>query len=146
MENQVRCYPPDSSVIDAERLSMMRQLGPDDGWGLLPTLTNAFLEDWPALLAAIRDAVETSDAQALSGAAHQLKGAALNIGAVVVAAVCEQLEDRGAEAPPEDVLLTHLESELARATQSLRDVLATPLDSAMDVLHPVPRNSVQRSG
>ncbi len=83
---------------------------------------------------------------ALSEAAHQLKGAAVSIGAVVVAAVCEQLEGQAGNAPAEELLLTQLESELARASDAMRDVLATQLDSAMDVLHPVPRHPVARPG
>ena len=54
-----------SPVIDVERLTLLRQLGPDDGWGLLPSLTNAFLEDCPVIIAAIRDAVATSDARGI---------------------------------------------------------------------------------
>ncbi len=115
----------DGSVIDMERQAVLRELGPDDGWGLLPAVVRAFSQDCPIILEAMRRAVETGDSPALGQSAHQLKGAASNIGAVSVAALCQQMEDASSTgAPLDSELLAQLEIELDRATRFLRDVLS----------------------
>lgn len=112
------------AVIDAERQSVLRGLGPDDGWGLLPAAVNAFLQDCPTILAEMRQAVGTGDAHRLRESAHRLKGAAANIGAVSVAALCHQAENAGSSRTrPDSELLDQIEAELQRAARLLRDAL-----------------------
>ncbi|WP_248762054.1 response regulator [Pseudarthrobacter sp. SSS035] len=103
-------------ALDADRLTMLRGLGPEDGLGLLPATTEAFRKDVPARLAALREAVTNGGGPALSQAAHALKGAAANIGATAVASLCGELEDMGRsgrlDGGPQ--LLSRLEAELVR--------------------------------
>ncbi|WP_332762270.1 response regulator [Pseudarthrobacter sp.] len=82
-------------ALDADRLAMLRGLGPEDGLGLLPATTEAFRKDVPARLAALREAVTDGGGLALAQAAHALKGAAANIGATAVASLCGELEVLG---------------------------------------------------
>jgi len=54
-----------------------------------------YLEDAPPLLETIRDAVGRADADALRRAAHSLKSASANLGAVRLMRLCQHLEHLG---------------------------------------------------
>lgn len=111
-------------VIDLERQSLLRTLGPDDGWGLLPMVVKSFLDDCPMILENLRRSVETGDADGVRTSAHRLKGAAANIGAVGVAASCLELEQATPDTSPSDLeVLGRLEAELERATPLLHDTV-----------------------
>ncbi|MDQ3709141.1 MAG: response regulator [Actinomycetota bacterium] len=110
--------------LDPKRLDALRQFGPADGWGLLPAVAGAFLDEIPVRLAALRDAVQVGGGHPLAEAAHQLKGSASNIGATAVAMLCQQLEATGRSgAPPSSELVDRLEAELDRAGRALTDTL-----------------------
>ncbi|MHA7289169.1 PAS domain-containing hybrid sensor histidine kinase/response regulator [Arthrobacter sp. MDT3-24] len=103
-------------ALDADRLAMLRDLGPEDGLGLLPATTEAFRKDVPARLAALREAVTNGGGPALAQAAHALKGAAANIGATAVASLSGELEDMGRSGKLDGgrQLVSRLEAELVR--------------------------------
>ena len=118
--------PNPASAVDAERLAVLRQLGTSDGWGVLPAVVEAFVQEAPVSLAQMREAVRTGDVNGLEPAAHRLKGAAANIGAVAVAAACQQLEHSarsGDEAHIVD-LLDELDTTLERAIRLLLDFVS----------------------
>ncbi|HEY8753063.1 MAG TPA: response regulator, partial [Arthrobacter sp.] len=112
-------------ALDADRLAMLRGLGPEDGLGLLPATTEAFRKDVPARLAALREAV-TGGGPALAQAAHALKGAAANIGATAVASLCGELEEMGRSGKLDGglQLVSRLEGELVRVDFELDLALA----------------------
>ena len=64
---------------------------------LMAEIVRLFLEDYPARLAAIRAAIDAHDANALRVAAHGLKGAAGNLGAMAVYEATSALEQIGAD-------------------------------------------------
>ncbi|WP_255482318.1 response regulator [Pseudarthrobacter sp. NBSH8] len=103
-------------ALDAERLAMLRGLGPEDGLGLLPATTEAFRKDVPARLAALHEAVTDGGGPALAQAAHAFKGAAANIGATAVARLCGELEAMGRSGKLDGgpQLVSRLEGELVR--------------------------------
>jgi two-component system sensor histidine kinase/response regulator len=103
-------------ALDADRLATLRDLGPEDGLGLLPATTEAFRKDVPARLAALREAVTDGGGPALAQAAHALKGAAANIGATAVASLCGELEAMGRSGRLDGAaqLVDRLEPELVR--------------------------------
>jgi two-component system sensor histidine kinase/response regulator len=112
------------SVIDPVQLSMLRSLGPDDGWGLLPAVAQTFLRMGPAIAAELREAHANRNHHGVREAAHQLKGAAANVGAVSVAALSSRIELVAAGPETVDVvLLDQLQDELAAAAHSLRSAL-----------------------
>ncbi len=115
-------------VIDPHRLAALRNLGPDDGWGLLPALTNMFLKDFPSHVLAMRSAVSSGDASGLREAAHQLKGVAANMGATRVIKLCHHVETTASDATCADLkLLDQLEVELEHAAQFLSKELTASL-------------------
>jgi CheY-like chemotaxis protein/HPt (histidine-containing phosphotransfer) domain-containing protein len=107
--------------VDPDRLAILRDLGPEDGLGLLPAAAEAFRKDIPSRLAVLRESVHNGGGQALVKAAHALKGAAANIGATAVVTLCSELEQMGRsgkhDGGPE--LVSRLEAELVKVNFEL---------------------------
>lgn len=114
-----------ANLIDADRQAVLRALGPDDGWGILPAAVRAFLADNPSTMSTMREAEGSGNSDALSEAAHQLKGAAANIGAVGVAALCGELESRIRDHESDGChdLIDLLDTQLERTNGLLHDAL-----------------------
>jgi CheY-like chemotaxis protein/HPt (histidine-containing phosphotransfer) domain-containing protein len=123
---------PDVTVLDEDRLQILRELGPADGLGLLPDAIRAFREEAQRALEAIRSGLESGQADAVEAASHKLAGAAGNIGATGAATLAKALERLGREAVPGfEAHGTHvfeeLKSELARVDGALeRTLLGAP--------------------
>lgn len=64
---------------------------------LLKEIADLFLEDAPQILAAVRSAVESGDAEGLQRAAHSLKGSVANFGAEEAVRSAYSLEQMGQE-------------------------------------------------
>ena len=111
----------DASGLDPERLAALRELGAAAGPGLLPALVDAFTTSSPVLLATMRRALTQDDTNSLRSAAHELKGAAANMGATRVADLARQVET-GRQTPDVE-LLDLLGAELDRAHHTLRMAL-----------------------
>lgn len=60
-----------------------------------PLLVQTFLTDSRQRIAAVSAALDTDDSDALRRAAHSFKGSSSNLGALELAAICQQLEDHG---------------------------------------------------
>ncbi|MFZ3280140.1 Hpt domain-containing protein [Pseudomonas sp.] len=82
--------------IDREALSVLREVM-EDGY---PELLDTFLADSESRLDELRN---TADAKALSEVAHSFKGSASNMGAVRLAALCQELESDAKDKSPEDI-------------------------------------------
>src|ERR1051325_3277444 len=80
-----------SQVLDTAAL--LDQMGGD--WDMLKEVTAVFLADYPKTLAAIREALQNKDMQALEGAAHQLKGTVSQLAAPRATEVARRLEEIG---------------------------------------------------
>lgn len=81
----------DPAVLD--KLRRLNQAGQPD---LVGDVLKLFLADAAPRIAAISSAIGARDAATLHREAHTLKGAASNIGATELQAVCDQLESIGA--------------------------------------------------
>lgn len=79
------------SVLDAQVLTELRKQVGD----ALPTMVRVFLEDVPAYIRSLKDAVSVSDCKAIEDIAHGIKGGASNFGAERLTDICQQLEDMG---------------------------------------------------
>ncbi|MGH8973023.1 MAG: PAS domain S-box protein [Acidimicrobiia bacterium] len=122
-----RRKPAPLELLNHDRLAVLRGLGPSDGRGLLPRLVDAFVAEAPAAMASLRAAAAAGGA-ALSQSAHRLKGAAANLGATRLAAVCGDLETAGratGETGETDVgaLLHRLESDLTATCAALAETV-----------------------
>lgn len=61
----------------------------------LNELMDAYFEDSPQLLAAMRQASDTRNAESLRRAAHSFKSNSANFGAAALAGLCKELEELG---------------------------------------------------
>jgi HPt (histidine-containing phosphotransfer) domain-containing protein len=77
--------------IDAEPLEKIRLAGGDE---LAQKIQQLFLLHGPKRIATARDAAATGDADALERSMHALKSSAAQLGAMRLAAICRDLEDR----------------------------------------------------
>lgn len=82
-------------------------------------LLEAYLEESTALCDAIRDAIKAGDGDALSRAAHSLKGSSANVGAEEVRRIATVLERVELVADPDAaaILSTDLRAQLERVRQ-----------------------------
>jgi len=84
--------PQAAAGLDDQRLSVLRRIGPADGWGLLPTLVESFRQSVPEAVTAILD--QPASASAQEAVLHRLRGAAANLGATALAGLCARLEEQ----------------------------------------------------
>lgn len=117
---------PNTAALDADRLADLRTLDRPEGPTALSMLGDIFLRDAPDRLVTLRHAVLENDAEAAQDVAHYLRGAAANLGATRVAAVCGELEraarSKSLTSAPE--LLARLDAEFEKAQEALEAELA----------------------
>lgn len=73
-----------------DREAVLDRVGGDES--LLVEITEIFLEEYPSLIAEIRDAVQRQDATKLEHSAHTLKGSVSNFGVDSATNAAYQLE------------------------------------------------------
>ena len=119
---------PTASSLDQRALAQIRALQRPGKPNVLNKVIGLYLESSAGLLQQIRDAVASADPQALRQAAHSLKSSSANLGAMEVAALCKELEQRGREQRLEDVvkLLQELEIHYIEARDALTAELESP--------------------
>ena len=112
-------------AVDFSRLTEFREFD-DEEQSMTREVIALFVGDAPTRLAAIRAAVDSQDAPALARAAHALKGACSNVGAVGMLAVCSELEAQAHDGlMPADAAaqLARLEALLPRTCSALEQWL-----------------------
>ena len=88
----LRANEDESPPLDQAVLARLRELAADGDRSFLDKLFNAFLGNTTATIDLLRQAARTGDAKRLTEAAHSLKGSSRNVGARLLADICEQLE------------------------------------------------------
>ena len=109
------------AVLDPERLGILRGLGAPGG-GLLAAAAGAFATASPLVLQTIRAAVGNGDQLGLRRAAHEIAGAAANLGAARVADLARRIEGAATGGVDAD-LVDRLEAELADANDALAEAI-----------------------
>ncbi|GAA4119911.1 hypothetical protein GCM10022215_22930 [Nocardioides fonticola] len=106
--------------LDLTRLSMLRDLDPDDTVYLDRAIDN-FVANCEAALEAMRAAVDARDAAALRAVAHKLAGGALNLGAMRAGEAVRSIEHLATDGDVEQAAarLIPLEDHLDRAREAL---------------------------
>ena len=107
-------------VVD--RAAVLDRVGGDEE--LLREIIDIFLEEYPSLVAGIRDAVEKKDAGALERSAHNLKGSVSNFGAESATRAAADLElmGRKGEIQRAPVVVEVLELELVSLHNALNNL------------------------
>ncbi|WP_316851795.1 Hpt domain-containing protein [Pseudomonas sp. MIS38] len=99
--------------IDREALCVLREVM-EEGY---PELLDTFLADSESRLAELQN---TADAKALSEVAHSFKGSASNMGAVRLAALCQELESEAKNKIPSDI--ARLVADISREFADVRPI------------------------
>ncbi len=111
-------------VLDLAILDSLRQLAGAKAQSFLTKIINQYLEDSPERLAAISQALEAKDPEAIRQAAHGFRSSSANLGIVIVADRCKNLENlaRAGEVPenPSEIL-AQLELEYETAKTALEE-------------------------
>jgi two-component system sensor histidine kinase RpfC len=80
----------DPDLIDASRVAQLEDIARDPGF--LAELIRGFQNDVESLLARTHDALEAGDSEALPDLMHTLKGAAVSVGAIRLAALTREFD------------------------------------------------------
>ena len=81
-----------AQVLDEGVIQGLRELGGEEDPGLLVELIDIYLADAPKRMEEIESALARNDWKLLERAAHTLKSASANIGALGLSAICRDLE------------------------------------------------------
>ncbi len=116
-ENDEQDGPLDKTALDNVRA--MQRPGAEN---ILNRLIRLYLESSPGILDSLRDALQREEGNAVREAAHGLKSASANMGALKLSVLCKQIEELGhAEKTAEAAaLLPDLEAEYQRVVAALR--------------------------
>jgi CheY-like chemotaxis protein len=124
MSSQSHASVPASSAgpsLDLKVFEALRAGQLPDEPDLVSELIKLYLDETPAQLQQIREAVQASNASGLRHAAHTLKGGSASLGVIEVARLSAELEKlgRGGVVDGAAALLLQLEAEYARACEAL---------------------------
>lgn len=103
-------------LINLNRAIALERIGGDED--LLREIALLFLDDYPNLMSAIRQAVASKDAEGLERAAHSLKGSVSNFGADMAQRAALELEMMGRNRQ-----LTNADSAFARLEKAMASLL-----------------------
>lgn len=116
----------DTYPIDPDVIQSLKDLGGEDEPELFRELVGMFLRDTPPRLEALGQALESGDANELERVAHAMKSSCGNLGAVVMAELCYQLEMVGREGALDSApgLVQRSNEEFRRVIEALESELA----------------------
>ena len=81
-----------SPVIDTSAIEALKAINPDDGGEFAREIIQIFMEDTPARLEELEEALRRSDATKFVRAAHSIKGSSANVGAMLLRDTAEEIE------------------------------------------------------
>jgi signal transduction histidine kinase/CheY-like chemotaxis protein/HPt (histidine-containing phosphotransfer) domain-containing protein len=128
LERCAPAAPPDQEpILDPACLDNLRRLGELAGKPLLGEVLDLYRSETPKRLHRMREALHRSDAEDLHFTAHSLKGSSAQIGALRIAALSAEIEQRAQRGDLGDVggmagLLDDLEREIGRGIVALEDL------------------------
>ncbi len=115
-ENELR------QVIDHSVLEGYKEYQQPGEPDLVGKLIDLFARDTTARLSTLKQAVADADTGLIKREAHNAKGAAGNIGALRMADICRELEQKASITADANVLVSRLESEFNRVVEILGSV------------------------
>ena len=106
-------------IIDPATFAELQETA---GADFVSELVQTFLEEAPAMLQELRDALASGNAEGYRRAAHSLKSNSLTFGARTLAALAREQELGGLAAAPRSNALDALAQEYARVADALREL------------------------
>jgi len=109
---------------DAIDLAVFRELQDTAGAEFVVELVDTFFEEAPLMLAELRDARESSDAERFRRAAHSLKSNSMTFGATTLGRLARSLELKGLDASPaaDEAAIAALDVAYRDAAEMLREL------------------------
>jgi CheY-like chemotaxis protein len=119
-----------------ELLAALRETVGNQADDLLPELSELFQDEGPRLVAAIHQAIDTTDPQQLAAAAHTLKSSSASLGSRDLPELCQQLETLGRSGTTTgaDHYTATLDQNYARFTTIL-DLACATLTTSTEPIH-----------
>ncbi len=113
--------PEDAQVLDPTPLDQLAELGGAENLGLVGQVISIFIETAYPFGGEIRTAADQADAKSLAFAAHRLKSSCIEVGAMRLAKLCGELEEKGRTQDLEHVkaIAIELEEELELVREHL---------------------------
>jgi len=107
--------------LNYETLENLRSMVKEGQPNLLEKVIRIYMESSPKLMETIRHSISLGDAAAMQGAAHSLKSTSGNLGAMMLAEMCKELEAMGRAGTTDNaiLLLPLLEDEYKRVCEAL---------------------------
>ncbi|MGA2735174.1 MAG: response regulator [Syntrophobacteraceae bacterium] len=107
--------------LNYKTLESLRSMVREGHPSLLEKVIRIYMESSPKLMETIRHSISLGDAAAMQGAAHSLKSTSGNLGAMMLAEMCKELEAMGRAGTTDNAtLLLHvLEDEYERVREAL---------------------------
>jgi HPt (histidine-containing phosphotransfer) domain-containing protein len=119
------------AVLDHKALDAIRALQREGAPNILDKVIELYLSGAPELIQQMSTAAEQNDAPALQMAAHSLKSSSAHVGALLLSALCKELETmgraNGAEGAAQKVLA--VETEFKRVQRALAALIAAGVKS-----------------
>lgn len=94
----------DKTVIDHAALENLKEIAGDAFEATLKQLNTLYLENAPASIATLEDALSTYNKKGTGEAAHALKSMSMNIGAIKMGSYCQKMENNVAKISSEELL------------------------------------------
>lgn len=112
------------TLINKETFDELKQMSGDD---FINELIDTFLEDAPKMIAEIKSALDSNDADTFRRAAHSMKSNAATFGATDLSALAKELEMLGKENKLNETgdKLKSMEDAYASVRQELEDLKST---------------------
>ena len=88
---------PASVTLDAAALARLRELDPDGRNGVVRRVLSAYESSLARMLSQLAAEVEGGNAGVVASVAHTLKSSSASVGALRLAATCEEVERRARE-------------------------------------------------
>ena len=107
--------------LNYKTLESLRSMVREGQPSLLKKVTRIYVESSPKLMETIRHSITLGDAAAMQGAAHSLKSTSGNLGAMMLAEICKELDAMGRAGTTDNaiLLLPLLEDEYERVREAL---------------------------
>ncbi|GAB4521790.1 MAG: hypothetical protein Fur0018_02690 [Anaerolineales bacterium] len=117
---------PHEDLLDPATLETLRQLEESTEPGMRRELYSLYLEHSAQTLAAVLQAIQKQEAEALRQSAHSLKGSSMEVGAHKLGRLCAELEKigRSGDASPAASRQAALESLYAATRRAIQEMLA----------------------
>ncbi|MEM6611937.1 MAG: ATP-binding protein [Cyanobacteria bacterium P01_C01_bin.72] len=114
-----------SAILDLDVLNSLRKLAGSKAQEFLSKIINQYFADTPQRLQAIADALAAKDPEALRKAAHGMRSGSANLGVIVLAEYCKNLENvaRAGKIPENPQIIPELEAIYAQVKIALQQVI-----------------------